>query len=370
MNETKVSVKNPFHAKILKVTPLNKEGSSKANHFVELSIEGSGIKYQVGCSFGLFPSNSDKCIADMLNILKADPETKVTPKKVGHKLTLAEFLTRHVNMKRVTKKIAQALIPFQHDNKLATLLETNWKQYSEDHDLVQFLKGFYDERINLHDLIDLFGPMLPRFFSVCSSQNVMKDTVQLFIADFSYTQGNKAHRSLTTNHLLSQKTIPLFHQQNPSFYPPEVNSPVIMIGPGTGIAAFLGFIQERIIHRKCSNNVLFMGDRNKETDFYFKETLKQHENEGNLKLFCAFSRDQEEKVYVQDRIWEQREMIFDMIENQNGQVFISGDAGSMAKGVVATFEKIYQEVKGLSHEEAHAEINALRKNKRFHLDVY
>ena len=370
MNETKTSIKNPFKAKILKVSKLNKEGSSKCNHFAEFSLEGSNIKYDVGCSFGLLPDNNEEDVLKILSILNASKDTKITPKKVGHEITLYEFLSHRANLSRVTKKIANALIPHQKDTKLADLLEGEWKEYTENHDLTEFLVEFYQEKLSVNELVDLISPMLARFYSVASSQNVMGDTLQLFIADFCYNKGNKKCRSLTSSHITSKKTIRLFHQQNPSFTPQKDDSPVIMIGPGTGIAAFLGFIQERILHRKCKNNILFTGDRNKATDFYFEETLTQYEKDGNLKLFTAFSRDSDQKVYVQDRIWEQRALLFDLIEKQNAQIFVSGDAHYMAKDVVATFEKIFEEAKGITHEEAHHLVNQLKKEKRFHLDVY
>ncbi|MCH9812237.1 hypothetical protein K0U07_05715 [bacterium] len=367
---SKYSIKNPFSAKITKIAPLNKEGSSKSNHHVEFSLEGSEIEYEVGCSFGLLPNNCKEEVERILLLLPVSKDTLVKPKKVGTDTTVEAFFLEHVNLHRVTKKMVNALLPFQTDDRLKELLEGEWKEYTEKHDLVEFLENFYKSDLSIHSLVDLMSPMLPRFYSVASSQNVVGDHLHLLVADFCYTKGVKKHKSITTKHLLDKKTIRLFHQPNPSFQPPKEDTPVIMIGPGTGLAAFRGFLQERIIHHGCKNNLLFTGDRNKEFDFYYEEELTNFAAEGKLELFTAFSRDGAEKVYVQNRIFEQRAKIFDLLENQNGQVFISGDAHKMAKDVVATFEKIFEEFLHISHQEAHAHVKALIKQKRFHLDVY
>ncbi|MCH9621214.1 MAG: Sulfite reductase [NADPH] flavoprotein alpha-component [Chlamydiia bacterium] len=369
MNEIKYSIKNPFTADILSLKQLNKKGSTKSNHFAEFSLEGSNIKYEVGCSFGLLPDNDDKDVAQILSILDISGDHRISPKKIGSEITLSEYLFQHVNLTRVTKKIAAALIPHQKDDRLEKLLEDDWKGYTEKHDLVEFLEEFYSKELDVQELVDLLSPMLARFYSVASSQSVMNDTLGLFIADFSYKRGVKSHRSLTSMHLLNKKTIRLFHQPNPSFKPPEDDTPIIMIGPGTGIAAFLGFIQERV-HRKHCHNLLFTGDRNKEYDFYFEEELKKHEQHGNLKLFTAFSRDSSHKVYVQDRLWDQKEFLFDLIENKHAHIFVSGDAQRMAKDVTLTIERIFADQKKLSPQDAHLAVKALKKEKRFHLDVY
>ncbi|MCH9616949.1 MAG: Sulfite reductase [NADPH] flavoprotein alpha-component [Chlamydiia bacterium] len=366
----KYTIKNPYHGKITKVLCLNKEGSTKCNYHVEISLEGSGIHYEVGSSFGLLPENSKQEVERLIAALLVSPDLLVSPKKLDFELPLSDFFLNYVNLHRVTKKIATALLPLQTDDGLETLLNGEWKKYTENHDLIEFLETYYQKKLPVAELVDLVSPMLARFYSVASSQNIVKDNLQLLVADFCYTKGIKKHKSITARHLIQNKTIRLFHQQNPSFQPPKEDTPVIMIGPGTGLAAFLGFIQERILFRKCNNNILFTGDRHKEYDFYYEEELKKYEEQGSLKLFTAFSRDTDNKVYVQHRIWEQKELIFDLIETKNAQIFISGDAHKMAKDVVATFEKIFVLHKKLSHQEAHALVKSLIKEKRLHLDVY
>lgn len=369
-SDTQYTIKNPFHSKITKISCLNKEGSTKCNYHVELSLEGSGIAYDVGSSFGLLPENNKEEVERVIAALDVSRDLLIAPKKLDFELTVYDFFLNYVNLHRVTKKIATALLPFQKDDYLETLLEEDWKQYTENHDLVEFLESFYTKKLPAIALVDLVSPMLARFYSVASSQNIIKNGLHLLVANFSYTKGIKKHKSITTHHLLHNSTIRLFHQPNPSFQPPKEDTPIIMIGPGTGLAAFLGFIQERILFRKCKNNILFTGDRHKDHDFYFEKELKSYEKDGLLKLFTAFSRDSDEKVYVQHRMWEQKELLFDLIENKKGQVFVSGDAHKMAKDVVSTLEKIFALYKKLSHEEAHAYIKAMIKEKRLHLDVY
>jgi len=361
------SVKHPFMAAITKVIPVNKEGSSKSNHHVELSIKGSGIHYQIGSSFGLLPYNNEKEVQSILHSLEVAFDTMVFAKKRGEWLTVYDFFLQYVNVTRVTKKIAEALIPFQKDSILKNLLEGNWHEYTETHTLTDFLRSFYNKEFPVSELVDLVSPMLPRFYSVASSQKVHGDTIHLLVADFITEKGV---RSLTTSHLLNKKNIPLFCQPNASFYPPEDDTPIIMIGPGTGLAAFLGFLQERIIFRKCKNNILFTGDRQKAYDFIYEDELTAYKESGYLQLFTAFSRDSIHKTYVQDKMWEQKELLGDLILTQGAHIFISGDATRMAKDVTLTLERIIASKKSISPEEAHLAVKELKKQKRLHLDVY
>ena len=370
MNELKkYTLKDPFLAPIKKVTPLNKKGSTKTNNHLEISIYGSGINYEVGSSFGLLPENKTSDVDRILDILGASYELMVSSSKCELKLSIYNFFLNHVNLQRLTKKIAEALIPFQKDDRLAKLLGGDWKFYSESHDLVEFLEDFYSFELEVDSLINLVSPMLPRFYSVACSQKVTGDTIHLLAADFSYLRGKKEHRSLTTDHIHTKKTIRLFHQANPSFKPPKEDTPIIMIGPGTGIAAFRGFLQERVYH-KCKNNVLFTGDRHQAFDFYYEEELKKYQTDGYLELFTAFSRDTPNKVYVQDRMWENKGYLYNLMVHQAAHIYISGDAHRMAKDVVFLLEKIYADGSNLSPQKGHDFIKDLKKLKRLHLDVY
>ena len=143
-----------------------------------------------------------------------------------------------------------------------------------------------------------------------------------------------------------------------------------MIGPGTGLAAFRGFIQERILFNKCRNNILFTGDRNKQYDFYYQEELSSFVSEGFLQLFSAFSRDGKQKVYVQDKMWQEKAMLYRLITKNSAQIYISGDAEKMAKDVCAMIEKIISSEGNKTEDEAHLEVKSLKKNKQLHLDVY
>jgi sulfite reductase (NADPH) flavoprotein alpha-component len=365
----KYTLKDPFLAPITKVIPLNKKGSTKANNHLEISISGSNIEYEVGASFGLLPQNKPSEVDRILDILGASKEFTVSSEKLSSKISVYDFFLNHVNLQRVTKKIADALIPFQRDEKLLHLLEKSWTEYTKNHDLVEFLEEFYVFNLEIQTLINLVSPSLPRFYSVASSQKVVGDNVHLLVADFKYLKGKKEFRSLTTEHILTKNSIRLFHQVNPSFKLPSNDIPIIMIGPGTGIAAFRGFLQERVFNG-CKNNLLFTGDRNQAFDFYYEEELKKYQDDGYLELFTAFSRDTLNKIYVQDRMWEQREKLYELIMNKGAEIFLSGDAHYMAKDVVFILEKIYSYCSNLSPQNGHEFIKDLKKAKRLHLDVY
>ena len=371
MNQkAKHNIKHPFDAQITHIHQLNKDGSSKSNHHIEISIEGSEINYDVGSSFGLLPSNDKKQVQEILEILGVEKNITVHPKKLDFSTSIYNFFLDHVNILRVTKKLAQALIPYQETQNLQNLLDANWKEYTESHNIIDFFKTFYLNTVPLDDLVNSCPPLLARFYSVASSQNVVGNNIHLLIADFSYKKGTATHRSITTAHLLTHSTIRLFHQPNPSFCPPKEDTPIIMIGPGTGLAAFRGFIQERILFNKCRNNILFTGDRNKEYDFYYQEELSSFVSEGFLQLFSAFSRDGKQKVYVQDKMWQEKAMLYRLITKNSAQIYISGDAEKMAKDVCAMIEKIISSEGNKTEDEAHLEVKSLKKNKQLHLDVY
>ena len=365
--KSEYSIKKPFTAKIENISALNKEGSTKSNYHVELSIEGSGIEYEIGSSFGLLPFNHAHQIDHIISILGVDKHLIVHSTKTENELSIYDFFLKYVNTSRITQKIANACLPYQENKNLETLLSGDWKQYCHDHDLDEFLAEFYYKKMPIQELVDVVSPMLARFYSIASSQKVVGNSLLFLIADFSYKKGKKLCSSITASHLKNHKTIRIFPQPNPSFCPPKEDTPVIMIGPGTGLAAFLGFLQERITHNNCKNNVLFTGDRNEKFDFYYEKELKGYQNLGNLQLFTAFSRDSSKKVYVQDKMWEQRTLLYDLIMFQNAQIFISGDAERMAKDVIFMLEKI---LTTNSPDEAHHLVRELKKQKRLHMDVY
>ncbi len=361
------SIKNPFTAKIERVASLNKEGSTKTNYHVEISIEGSGIKYEVGSSFGFLPLNLTEEIDHIMTILATDKNFIVHPAKIDAEISIYDFFLKHVNVSRVTQKIALACLPYQENNHLETLMQEDWKGYCDQHDLVEFLAKFYSKQMPIQELVDVLSPMLPRFYSIASSQKVLGNRLLFLVADFSYKKGNKNYTSITASHLLKYKTIRIFPQPNPSFCPPREDVPIIMVGPGTGLAAFLGFLQEQIVHNQRKNNVLFTGDRNEKVDFYYEDELKQYQKSGHLQLFTAFSRDSSRKIYVQDRMWEERALLYDLIIFQKAHIYISGDADRMAKDVILMLEKI---LTTHSSEEAHLAVRELKKQKRLHMDVY
>ena len=149
------SIKKPFTAQIEKVSPLNKEGSTKSNYHVEISIEGSAIAYEVGSSFGLLPFNHEGEIEQLLATLGVDKTQMVHPKKVENEISIHDFFLQHVNISRLTQKIANACLPYQANNKLETLLKQDWKGYCDHHDLLEFLVEFYCKKMPVEELVKI-----------------------------------------------------------------------------------------------------------------------------------------------------------------------------------------------------------------------
>lgn len=363
---------SPFPAKVLHLRRLNKPGSSKEVLHVELDLSGSEISYKVGSSFALFPENDDFYVSRLLDLLSLTGTEVVQDPKTERELYVREFFQKKANLSRITSHHLRLIGGFD------SLLEDKeaLKSFLEQNNLYSLLAKHKKRPLPLQELVEMTPPLLPRYYSIASSQTVAKGHVHLMVASFYYEEAGEEKKSITASFLEKAAqnpalNVPLFLQDNPSFsLPLDPSTPIIMIGPGTGLAAFRGFIQERIHQNAPGKNWLFTGAQRREFDFYYEEEFTSYVESNKLILDLAFSRDQEEKIYVQHRMLEKQALLWDWIERQNGALYISGDAKKMAKDVQHTLEQIAMQVGYLSEEEAKHYLKTLRKEKRLHLDVY
>ncbi len=372
------SRKRPFYATMSHLRLLNHPRSSKENLHVTLDLEESGIEYSVGSSFGIFPENCPKKVEAILLALRASPDQIVYDKRNEGSITLRAFLAKKVNLQSVTSAHLN-LIDESHshaDIKHILSSKENLLSYTATTDLLTFIEDFWTPSIGFQRLCDVCAPLLPRYYSVASSQKVVGNQVDLMVASFSYKVGNKEEKSVTASFfkdrcVMGQTKIGLFLMDNPHFsLPSDRNTKVILIGPGTGLAALRGFLQEREAQSPTmGGNWLFTGDRNRTTDFYYQEELLEWEKTGFLRLSLAFSRDQEEKHYVQDEMKKHGTDLWEWIE-QGAHIYICGDAKRMAKDVTQSLHDIAIEHGRLSEEETKTFFRDLKKTKRFSLDVY
>lgn len=371
----------PFLASIKEGFKLNPANELKSTYHFVIDLKDSQINYQAGDSVAIYPQNHPEHVKDLLQLLCAEADSSIILKKTNEKILFKDFLTHKANISQVPKKLIQAVFECHPEQEkkdfLNSLIENSaaLSEYQAHHELVHFVRDFLPPQlIALQDFADLLSNLLPRFYSIASSSKEYPTEIHLTVAVVKYLTSNGERFGICTRfleHALSNThlPIPLYIQPTRHFLPPEnLSAPVIMIGPGTGIAPFRAFMQER--HAQgASKNWLFFGEWHRDKDFFYEKEWMHYEKEGFLKITTAFSRDQEQKVYVQHRILEEGEHLWDWLE-QGAYIYVCGDASKMAKGVEEALHKVIEIYGKISAEESAMYIKDLRKVKRYLKDVY
>ncbi len=369
--------KNPFPAKMLVNRLLTAENSSKETRHYEISLEGSGLSYEAGDALCVIPTNDPELVADITKAIGCSGE-ELEPVNDQH-MTLTQALTEVFEIKLPGKEFLHEVANRSGDAELNELLEAQNKEKLADYlwgrDILDLLLQFPKIEFSAAEFLALLKPLQHRAYSISSSGKKYPESVHLTVASVRYDSFNRQHKGVCSTYLadLVDETtdVRIFFTPNKSFRVPEDNTlPVIMVGPGTGIAPFRAFLQERQIRNATGKNWLFFGDRNEATDFIYREELEDMKNQGILhKLDLAFSRDQEEKIYVQDRMQEHGEELFAWLE-EGGYFFVCGDAYRMAKDVDRALFDIIAKYGNKSAIEAADYMNMLKKEKRYVRDVY
>lgn len=369
--------KNPFPAKMLVNRLLTAESSSKETRHYEISITGSGLSYEAGDALCVVPTNCPKLVADILNSIgcKGDEDEPVN----GESIALHEALRTQFEIKLPSKEFVEEIASRSGDQELNGILESGDKDKLADYlwgrDILDLLLQFPQVEFSAAEFISLLKPLQHRAYSISSSGKMHPDTVHLTVASVRYESYDRQHKGVCSTFLADlvddETEVRVFFTPNKVFRVPDDNSlPMIMVGPGTGIAPFRAFLQEREHRNAPGKNWLFFGDRNSATDFIYREELEVMQNKGLLtRLDLAFSRDQKEKVYVQDRMRENGAELFTWLE-QGGYFFVCGDAYHMAKDVDKALHDVIAEHGKLSEQQAVDYVNQLKKDKRYVRDVY
>jgi len=371
---------DPFLAPILDRRSLNKKGSSKATFHLSLDIQGSSITYQEGDAVGIWPRQDPTLVEELLALLKAPKQTMVKDPRLNMEMSLENYLYTRANLSRVTPALLQLLassaVSTQKKDFLQNLLRPDSKElralYSKNHDVVTCLQDLLPHDLSIQEFINTLSPMLPRFYSIASSQQQYPHEIHLLVSTFSYEVQHETRFGLGSHFLCHSNTpfVPLYVQHNPNFRLPEdPKTPIIMIGPGTGIAPYRAFLQHRASLSTPTRNWLFFGECHQAFDFYYKDELETYVKKGILQLSTAFSRDQDHKIYVQHVMEENAKDIWHWIQ-EGCHIYLCGDATHMAKDVTHTLLSIIHKEGDLSEEDAKALLQSLRKEKRFQADVY
>ncbi|MFH5185229.1 sulfite reductase subunit alpha [Paenibacillus sp. TAB 01] len=376
---TTYSRTNPFHAKVLKNVNLNGAGSSKETRHIEFSLEGSNLSYVPGDFLGIIPENDPELVASLLEEMKWNPELAVAINKQGETLPLKEALAVHFEITLLTKKILQQAAELTDNEALKSLVSaenaTQLKEYIEGRDLLDLLRDFGPWKASAQEIVSLLRKMPPRLYSIASSLAANPEEVHLTIGAVRYTAHGRERKGvcsvLCAERLQVGDTLPIFFQPNKHFNLPESpDKDIIMVGPGTGIAPFRSFIQERAVSKAPGRAWLFFGDQRSATDFLYQSELEQYRQDGALtRLDAAFSRDTVQKVYVQHKMLENSKELFGWLEG-GAYFYICGDKQYMAKDVHNTLISIIETEGAMTREAAEAYLSAMQEQGRYQRDVY
>ncbi|MDN5387419.1 MULTISPECIES: assimilatory sulfite reductase (NADPH) flavoprotein subunit [Bacillus] len=376
--ETVYSRKNPFRAEVLENLNLNGRGSNKETRHLELSLEGSGLTYEPGDALGIFPENDPELVDMLLAELKWDPNATITVDQ-GENISLKEALTSYYEITVLTKKfIQQAAELIEHEKLRELAAQENadqLKAYIAGRDLIDFVQDFGPISAAPQEFVSILRKIPPRLYSIASSFAANPDEVHLTIGAVRYNTHGRDRKGvcsvLCAERLQPGDTLPIFIQPNKSFKLPEnPEAPIIMVGPGTGVAPFRSFMQEREETGASGKSWMFFGDQHFVTDFLYQTEWQKWLSDGVLtKMDVAFSRDTEEKVYVQHRMLEHSKELFEWLE-EGAAFYVCGDKNNMAKDVQNALLEIIEKEGGKSREEAEAYLAEMKKQKRYQRDVY
>ena len=376
---TTFSRTNPFLAKVLKNVNLNGANSHKETRHLELSLKGSSLAYVPGDALGIFPKNDPGLVTSLLEEMKWDEETLVTINKEGDTLPLRDALTTYFEITLLSKKILQQAVEFTGNEELRKLLlnenANQLKECIDGRDLLDMLRDFGPWNASAQEMVSLLRKMTPRLYSIASSIAVNPEEVHLTIGAVRYTAHGRERKGvcsvLVAERLKEGDTLPVFIQPNKHFHLPESqDTDIIMVGPGTGIAPFRSFIQERAVTKAKGRAWLFFGDQHAASDFLYRNELEQYQKDGVLtRIESAFSRDTAQKVYVQHKMLENSKELFEWLEN-GACFYVCGDKQYMAKDVHNTLIDIIEKEGAMSREAAESYLNDIKAEGRYQRDVY
>jgi len=367
--------RTPFPAELLENQLLNGRGSSKETRHIELSLEGSGLSYRPGDALGIYPQNDPRLVATIIQRLGLDPDTGVKAGDVD--TTLAGALQHHREITLLTRPVVEHWAEFSGNQTLTTLLEDHAKlsAWMENRDLLDLIEEAPVSGLGADTLVQALRKLPARLYSIASSQAAVDDEVHLTVAAVRYQARGRRREGVAStwlaDRLAEDERVPVYIEHNKHFRLPEDDeAPVIMIGPGTGIAPFRAFMQEREAREAGGANWLFFGAQHFHTDFLYQSEWLAWRRQGLVdRIDVAFSRDQEEKIYVQRRLRDNASELWRWLE-KGAYLYVCGDAEAMAPDVHEALLDIIVEAGGKRREDATDYLRELTRQKRYQRDVY
>uniref|UniRef100_A0A673BCC1 NADPH-dependent diflavin oxidoreductase 1 n=1 Tax=Sphaeramia orbicularis TaxID=375764 RepID=A0A673BCC1_9TELE len=398
--QTKPSQSHPFPARLLSNKRVTDVAHFQEVRHIEFDITGSNIEFTAGDVVMMYPCNAPEDVHQFCQLLRLDPESRFTlrpsdntagrfPARLPQPCTIRHLVEKYLDIAAVPRRSFFELLATFATNELEREKLAEFSSAAGQDDLhsycnrprrtaLEVLADFphTTAELRVDYLLDLFPEIQPRSFSIASSLQVHPNRLHILVAVVSYkTKLYKPRRGLCSTWLASldpeqgEVYVPLWVKKGSLKFPKEKDTPVIMVGPGTGVAPFRSALQERTAEGKTAN-VLFFGCRSQFKDFYFSSEWEEMIKAGQLSLFTAFSRDQEEKVYVQHRVLENAKLLQDLIVNKSAYFYIAGNAKQMPTSVRDALKEVFQQEGGVSSEDAEQMLDAMERSGRLQSETW
>jgi len=365
------SKKNPYQAELLEKINLHGRGSERQTLHIELDAD---LPFEPGDSAGIMPVNTSELVTEVLAItgLHSDDEVEIK----NSKTSLFDALKKEFELSKITIDVVKRYLEFASNEQLAAIYQSTEKlqEYLYGRDIVDLLSD-YPVLLSAQELVKLLRPLQPRLYSIASSSKANPGELHLAVSVVEYENGGRNRRGACSNYLSgfdgNESKIPVFIEKNPNFrLPNNDETPIIMVGAGTGIAPYRAFVQHREQAVKQGKSWLFFGNRNFESEFLYQTDWQKFLKSGALsKMDVAFSRDTERRVYVQHKLQENAAEIYRWLED-GAHFYICGDMKKMATDVQNTLVSIVENQGEMSNDSALDYVNKMQKEKRLQLDVY
>ena len=373
ISEKKYTRKKPLKTKILTNQKITGRFSDKNIRHIEIDLEESGLNYQAGDSLGVWFTNNSLLVEDLLKTLKINPSEIIQIN--NEPLIIKDVLINTYELTQLHPDFVKDYADITHQEELLKISKNskNLQNFIKDRQIIDVVKQF-PSKISSTSLIKILRKITPRLYSISSSQSEVEEEVHLTVSVVEYDAFGFLHQGGASGHLNNlqpDSNVKVYVEASDHFRLPEnTNLPIIMIGPGTGIAPFRAFLQERAAKKSSGKNWLFFGNPYFAEDFLYQTEWQNFQDEGILnRIDLAFSRDQDEKIYVQNRILEASEELWKWIVD-GAHIYVCGDESRMAKDVNDALIHVILNEGKMNKEDAVKYLDNLRRNGRYQKDVY
>src|ERR1700730_5398827 len=369
---------NPFPARLVVNRRLSGPESEKDTRHFEVDLTGWGLSFEVGDSVAVYPTNDLPLVDEIIHVLGAKGDEPVLAGKTTK--PFREALLRDYSITQPTPKFLRAVLDrASAAPMLKELLHPDRKHDLENYlwgaEVIDFLLEHPSVKFTPKEFVSLLTKLQPRLYSVASSLRAYPEQVHFIVDVVKYESRGRVRKGVCSSFLAERADnvpVPVYPSSAKHFHlPDDPNTPIIMVGPGTGIAPFRAFLQERQATGAKGENWLFFGAQREKCDYAYGDEFQRMKQDGLLtRLDCAWSRDQAHKIYVQHKILENAAEIWNWIDSKGAPFFVCGDARRMAKDVDAALRKIIQEHGGKASNQANEYVEKLKNDKRYKRDVY